>query len=63
MGERDGTLILVDDDRIPLNEGEKPMMKSVRFRTLGSLSWIRITLSFIVWVGAEISGIHLKMIT
>ena len=33
--ERDGTLILVDDDRIPLNEGEKPMIKSVRFRTLG----------------------------
>jgi len=33
--ERDGTLILVDDDRIPLTEGEKPMMKSVRFRTLG----------------------------
>ena len=33
--ERDGTLILVDDDRIPLEPGEKPMMKSVRFRTLG----------------------------
>ncbi|MBF71043.1 MAG: sulfate adenylyltransferase subunit CysD [Euryarchaeota archaeon] len=33
--ERDGTLILVDDDRLPLIEGEKPMMKSVRFRTLG----------------------------
>ncbi|MEO1192446.1 MAG: sulfate adenylyltransferase subunit CysD [Pseudomonadota bacterium] len=33
--ERDGTLIMVDDDRIPLHEGEKPMMKSVRFRTLG----------------------------
>jgi len=33
--ERDGTLILVDDDRIPLTDGEKPMMKSVRFRTLG----------------------------
>ena len=33
--ERDGTLILVDDDRIPLTEGEKPMMKRVRFRTLG----------------------------
>ena len=33
--ERDGTLILVDDDRLPLTEGEKPMMKSVRFRTLG----------------------------
>jgi sulfate adenylyltransferase subunit 2 len=33
--ERDGTLILVDDDRLPLHPGEKPMMKSVRFRTLG----------------------------
>ena len=33
--ERDGTLIMVDDDRLPLKEGEKPMMKSVRFRTLG----------------------------
>ena len=33
--ERDGTLIMVDDDRMPLREGEVPMMKSVRFRTLG----------------------------
>ncbi|GAP76907.1 sulfate adenylyltransferase subunit 2 [Pseudoalteromonas sp. SW0106-04] len=33
--ERDGTLIMVDDERIPLNEGEQPQMKSVRFRTLG----------------------------
>jgi sulfate adenylyltransferase subunit 2 len=33
--ERDGVLILVDDDRLPLEPGEKPMMKSVRFRTLG----------------------------
>ncbi|WP_255410293.1 sulfate adenylyltransferase subunit CysD [Guyparkeria sp. SCN-R1] len=33
--ERDGTLIMVDDDRMPLNEGEVPMMKKVRFRTLG----------------------------
>jgi sulfate adenylyltransferase subunit 2 len=32
---RDGTLIMVDDDRMPLAEGETPMMKSVRFRTLG----------------------------
>jgi sulfate adenylyltransferase subunit 2 len=32
---RDGTLIMVDDDRMPLHAGEKPMMKSVRFRTLG----------------------------
>jgi sulfate adenylyltransferase subunit 2 len=33
--ERDGTLIMVDDNRMPLNEGEVPQMKSVRFRTLG----------------------------
>ncbi|MBD51306.1 MAG: sulfate adenylyltransferase subunit CysD [Euryarchaeota archaeon] len=33
--ERNGTLILVDDDRLPLEKGEKPMMKRVRFRTLG----------------------------
>lgn len=33
--ERDGTLIMVDDDRMPLEDGETPMMKSVRFRTLG----------------------------
>ena len=33
--ERDGTLIMVDDDRLPLREGETPKMKSVRFRTLG----------------------------
>ena len=33
--ERDGTLILVDDERLPLESDEKPMMKSVRFRTLG----------------------------
>jgi sulfate adenylyltransferase subunit 2 len=33
--ERDGMLIMVDDDRMPLAEGEVPEMKSVRFRTLG----------------------------
>jgi len=32
---RDGQLIMVDDDRLPLGEGEVPMMKKVRFRTLG----------------------------
>jgi len=32
---RDGTLIMVDDDRMPLSSGEVPMIKSVRFRTLG----------------------------
>ncbi|HEX4033454.1 MAG TPA: sulfate adenylyltransferase subunit CysD [Solirubrobacteraceae bacterium] len=33
--ERDGTLIMVDDDRLPLAEGETPQMRTVRFRTLG----------------------------
>ena len=33
--ERDGALIMVDDDRFRLNPGETPQMKSVRFRTLG----------------------------
>ena len=33
--ERDGTLIMVDDDRLPLEEGEMPQMRKVRFRTLG----------------------------
>ncbi|GHF81060.1 sulfate adenylyltransferase subunit CysD [Thalassotalea marina] len=33
--ERDGTLIMVDDERMPLEEGEEIQMKSVRFRTLG----------------------------
>lgn len=33
--QRDGTWIMVDDDRYPLEEGETPEMKSVRFRTLG----------------------------
>jgi sulfate adenylyltransferase subunit 2 len=33
--ERDGTLIMVDDERMPLNQGEVPEMRKVRFRTLG----------------------------
>jgi sulfate adenylyltransferase subunit 2 len=33
--ERDGALILVDDDRMPLLPGEKPKLRKVRFRTLG----------------------------
>ncbi len=32
---RDGTLIMVDDDRMPLRDGERPELRSVRFRTLG----------------------------
>lgn len=33
--ERNGTLIMVDDDRFPLEDGEVPEMRTVRFRTLG----------------------------
>jgi sulfate adenylyltransferase subunit 2 len=33
--DRDGTLVMVDDDRMPLRPGETPMLKKVRFRTLG----------------------------
>ena len=33
--KRSGTWIMVDDDRLPLEPGEKPEMRLVRFRTLG----------------------------
>lgn len=33
--ERDGLTLMVDDDRFPLKPGEVPVMKSIRFRTLG----------------------------
>ena len=33
--ERDGALIMVDDERMPLEPGEVPVLRSVRFRTLG----------------------------
>ena len=33
--ERDGALIMVDDERLPLRPGETPRMRQVRFRTLG----------------------------
>jgi sulfate adenylyltransferase subunit 2 len=33
--ERDGALIMVDDERMPLHAGEQPMRRKVRFRTLG----------------------------
>ncbi|KQM97517.1 sulfate adenylyltransferase [Sphingobium sp. Leaf26] len=33
--ERDGMLLMVDDDRFPLQPGEEPVMRSIRFRTLG----------------------------
>jgi sulfate adenylyltransferase subunit 2 len=33
--ERDGALIMVDDDRLPMRAGETPILRKVRFRTLG----------------------------
>ena len=33
--ERDGLILMVDDDRFPLKPGEQPVMRSIRFRTLG----------------------------
>ena len=33
--ERDGLILMVDDDRFPLEAGEKTLMRSIRFRTLG----------------------------
>jgi sulfate adenylyltransferase subunit 2 len=33
--ERDGLIVMVDDDRFRLKPGEKPVMRSIRFRTLG----------------------------
>ena len=33
--ERDGLIIMVDDDRFPVNVGEKKVTRSIRFRTLG----------------------------
>jgi len=33
--ERDGLIIMVDDDRFPLAQGQEPVMRSIRFRTLG----------------------------
>ena len=33
--ERDGTLLMVDDERFPLKPGEVPMMRSIRYRTFG----------------------------
>ena len=35
MVVRDGALIMVDDERMPLQAGERPRMEMVRFRTLG----------------------------
>ncbi len=39
---RDGNIIMVDDERMKLREGEKPEWKKVRFRTLPADRWHRI---------------------
>jgi sulfate adenylyltransferase subunit 2 len=33
--QRDGLLLMVDDERFRLDPGERPVMRSIRFRTLG----------------------------
>ncbi|WP_407157419.1 sulfate adenylyltransferase subunit CysD [Bradyrhizobium sp. STM 3557] len=43
--ERDGALIMVDDDRMPLQPGEVPQLRSIRFRTLGCYPLTGATLS------------------
>ncbi|WP_430648243.1 sulfate adenylyltransferase subunit CysD [Bradyrhizobium guangxiense] len=43
--ERDGALIMVDDERMPLLAGEEPQWRSVRFRTLGCYPLSGATLS------------------
>lgn len=43
--EREGQLIMVDDDRLPLEPGEKPQLRMVRFRTLGCYPLTAATLS------------------
>jgi sulfate adenylyltransferase subunit 2 len=43
--ERDGALIMVDDERMPLNSGEVPQRRSIRFRTLGCYPLTGATLS------------------
>jgi sulfate adenylyltransferase subunit 2 len=35
--ERDGMLLMVDDDRFPLKPGEEPVMRSIRFRTWAAI--------------------------
>jgi sulfate adenylyltransferase subunit 2 len=43
--ERDGMILVVDDDRFPMEPGEAPVLRSVRFRTLGCYPLTGATLS------------------
>jgi sulfate adenylyltransferase subunit 2 len=51
---RNGTLIMVDDNRLPLEPGERPQIKSVRFRTLGCYPLTGATESNAATLGAII---------
>jgi sulfate adenylyltransferase subunit 2 len=51
---RNGTLLMVDDDRLPLEQGERPEIKSVRFRTLGCYPLTGATESDATTLGAII---------
>ena len=51
---RNGTLIMVDDNRLPLEPGERPQIKSVRFRTLGCYPLTGATESNATTLGAII---------
>jgi sulfate adenylyltransferase subunit 2 len=51
---RNGTLIMVDDNRLPLGPGERPQIKSVRFRTLGCYPLTGATESNATTLGAII---------
>jgi sulfate adenylyltransferase subunit 2 len=51
---RNGTLIMVDDDRLPLEKGERPQIKTVRFRTLGCYPLTGATESRATTLGAII---------
>jgi sulfate adenylyltransferase subunit 2 len=59
--ERNGTLLMVDDDRFPLAPGERPQLKTVRFRTLGCYPLtgaIESTASTIAEIVAETRAAH-----
>jgi sulfate adenylyltransferase subunit 2 len=51
---RNGTLIMVDDNRLPLEPGERPQIKSVRFRTLGCYPLTGATESNATTLGAVV---------
>ena len=61
--ERDGQLIMVDDARFPLRDGETPMQRSVRFRTLGCYPLTGAVLSTATTVPAIIQEMLLARTT